>query len=375
MHARKSLLLSNERPWVKTDSFTPFDVSMGSCDGAEIWKLVALFILSRLEKRFGRDKIGLYRDDGLAILKTTSGRLADRVQTDLIKIFNDQGLEITAEGNQKIVHFLDVTFDLTTSKYYPYREPNDDPLYINSRSNHPPSILTQLPRSINNRLSRLSCDEAAFKTASAPYQDALKRSNYDNILTYNEVDSSTTNQRNRSRNIIWFNQPYSRNVKNKIGRKFLSLIDKHFPSNHALYKIFNRNTVKISYSCMPNMKAVINNHNTQIIAPKPTRPWTDVQGCNCRIKNQCPLPGQCLTLRIVYQAEVTTTDDSHTKYYIGMTANRFKERYRNHQKSFRKEKYANETELSNYIWNLKRQKKDFTINWSIIKKTSAFRNG
>ena len=174
---------------------------------------------------------------------------------------------------------------------------------------------------------------------------------------------------------MWFNPPYSKNVKTNIGRKFLTLIDKHFPSNHALHKIFNRNTVKISYSCMPNMKAVINNHNTQIIAQKPTRPSADVQGCNCKIMDQCPLSGQCLTPCIVYQAEVTTTDDSHTKCYIGMTANRFKERYRNHQKSFRKEKYANETELSNYIWNLKRQKKDFTINWSIIKKTSAFRNG
>ena len=208
-------------------------------------------------------------------------------------------------------------------KYYPYRKPNDDPLYINSRSNHPSSILSQLPRSINNKLSRLSWDEATFKTASAPYQDALKRSNYDNILTYNEADSTTTNQRNRSRNIISFNQLYSKNVKTNIGRKFLTLIDKDFPSNHAFHKIFNHNTVKISYSCMPNIKAVINNHNTQIIAQKPTRPSTDVQGCNCQIKNQYPLSGQCLTPCIVYQEEVTTTDDSHAKCYIGMSANRF----------------------------------------------------
>ena len=177
MHASKSLLFSNEWPWVKKDSSTTFDVSMGSFDGAEICELVGLFILSSLEKRFGRDKIGLYRDDGLAILKTTSGRLADRARRDLIKIFNDLVLKITAEGNQKIVHLFDVTFDLTTSKYYLDRKPNDDPLYVNSPSNHPPSFLTQLPRSINNRLSQLSCDEATFKTASAPYQDALKRSN------------------------------------------------------------------------------------------------------------------------------------------------------------------------------------------------------
>ena len=61
MHARKSLLFSNERPWVEKD--------MGSFDEAEICELVGLFILSSLEKRFGRDKIGLCRDDGLAIFK------------------------------------------------------------------------------------------------------------------------------------------------------------------------------------------------------------------------------------------------------------------------------------------------------------------
>ena len=119
---------------------------------------------------------------------------------------------------------------------------------------------------------------------------------------------------------------------------------------------------------MPNIKAVTNNHNTWIIAQKPTRPSADDQDCDCKIKNQCPLPGQRLTPCIVYQAELTTTDESHAKCYIGMTANRFKERYRKHHQSFGEEKCANETQLSNYIWNLKRQKKNFTINWSIIKK-------
>ena len=52
-----------------------------------------------------------------------------------------------------------------------------------------------------------------------------------------------------------------------------------------------------------------------------------------------------------------------------MTANEFKERFRNHQKSFREEKYANETELANYVWNLKKSKKSFTMKWSILKKT------
>ena len=36
-----------------------------------------------------------------------------------------------------------------------------------------------------------------------------------------------------------------------------------------LHKIFNRNTVKVSYSCMPNVKSVISRHNNHILS-KPT---------------------------------------------------------------------------------------------------------
>ena len=172
---------------------------MGSFDGAEVCELVGLYILSNLEERFGKEKIGLYRDDGLAVLKTNSGRKADKTREDLIQIFNKLGLKITAEANLKIVHFLDVTFNLANSTYFPYRKPNDEPMYINSRSNHPKSILTQLPKSINNRLSQLSCNEETFQTASAPYQEALTRSNYNHTLTYTDDNPRSSQRRNRRR--------------------------------------------------------------------------------------------------------------------------------------------------------------------------------
>ena len=35
-----------------------------------------------------------------------------------------------------------------------------------------------------------------------------------------------------------------------VAKIFLSLIDKHFPKNSKLCKIFNRNTIKVSYSCL-----------------------------------------------------------------------------------------------------------------------------
>ena len=42
-----------------------------------------------------------------------------------------------------------------------------------------------------------------------------------------------------------------------IAKMFLKLVDKHFPCTHQLHKIFNRNTIKISYSCMSNVQQLI----------------------------------------------------------------------------------------------------------------------
>ena len=50
-----------------------------------------------------------------------------------------------------------------------------------------------------------------------------------------------------------------KNVTTKVGKFFLSLIDKHFPPHHN--QLFNGNNVKISYSCLPNIKSIVNAHN------------------------------------------------------------------------------------------------------------------
>jgi hypothetical protein len=85
-----------------------------------------------------------------------SGPEADRTRKKIIKVFQDNGLQITIEANLKCTDFLDVTFDLTTGKYYPFRKPNDTPLYIHAESNHPPNIVKQLPLMISRRTKRHS---------------------------------------------------------------------------------------------------------------------------------------------------------------------------------------------------------------------------
>ena len=134
-HARKSLLFHKSHTKSKRNSNSTFDVTMGSYDGAEICELVGLFILNSLQTLFGKD-VGLYRDDGLAVLNTKSGRLGDKARQDLTRAFNDLGLNITTLTNQQSTNFLDVTFDLTNNSYKPYRKPDNEPLYIN----HSPTI-------------------------------------------------------------------------------------------------------------------------------------------------------------------------------------------------------------------------------------------
>ena len=110
-HARKSLLFYREKTWIKKNHDSLFDVTMGSYDGAEVCELVGLFLLNNLAEKFGKESVGLFRDDGLLILKGTGGRQADQARKDLHRIFNEFDLKITAQINNHQVNFLDVTFN------------------------------------------------------------------------------------------------------------------------------------------------------------------------------------------------------------------------------------------------------------------------
>ena len=95
----------------------------------------------------GSNNVGLYRDDGLAIIQKANGPKVDRLRKDIISIFKDEGHNLIETD------FLDVSFNLNTGKYFPFKKPNNAPLYIHSKSNHPPSIIKQLPSMTNKRMT------------------------------------------------------------------------------------------------------------------------------------------------------------------------------------------------------------------------------
>ena len=373
-HARQSMLFGLDKEWTKKGTGL-FDVTMGCFDGAEVCQLVGTFALSTLSDALQDGDIGLYRDDGLGAFWNLSGSEADRVRKNIIRIFDKLGLKITIQTNLKAVNYLDVTMDLATGKYYPYRKPGDRPLYVHRKSNHPPQIIKNIPAAISRRLTDTSSDEQAFSQAKPIYANALKESGYTEEVQYCAArkNNSQKKSKNRKRNVIWFNPPFSKSVSTNIGRKFRNLISKHFPKASKLNKIFNKNTLKISYSCMPSMAATIQQHNNRILRrQEPENQTAAHRRCNCRVKKECPLAGECLTKSVVYKATVETDNDR--KEYIGMTATTFKERYNNHQQSMRHRRYAHSTTLSKHIWALKDANKAHSVTWSIQKRAASYTN-
>ena len=79
--------------------------------------------------------------------------------------------------------FLDIRFNLNNGMFKPYKKPNDSLLYIKKSSNHPSQLIKQLPKFINNRLSKNSPNEDVFNESKGEYENALKQSGYNNIAT------------------------------------------------------------------------------------------------------------------------------------------------------------------------------------------------
>ena len=239
--------------------------------------------------------------------------------------------------------YLHVTFNITGFSYCPFNKTNNEINYIHKQSNHPPSIIKQLPLSVERRLSKLPSNEKNFNDSIPIYQEALIKAGYNHKL----------------------NLPYGKSH----GKFFLSLIVKHFPPHHKLHKLFNRNNVKISYSCLPNIKSIINARNRIVLYPSPA---IGRRTCNCINTSQCPLQQRCLSNNILYQANITPLGENlETKVYYGICETT-KLRYANHKKSFSHRNRKSDTELSKEFWRMKDNKHNVNITWEILGRHLAY---
>ena len=127
-------------------------------------------MLLLLSKYTNKNHIGLYRDGGLAILKNTSGPEAEKLKKKFQKLFKEKYLDNIVQCNLKITNYLDITLNLNDDLYRPYRKLNEETNYIHISSDHPPSIIKKLPRSIEKRLSILSSYKDIFHKSVINYE-------------------------------------------------------------------------------------------------------------------------------------------------------------------------------------------------------------
>ena len=85
-------------------------------------------------------------------------------------------MSITIKTILKVADFLDIHFEIVQDIYQPYKKPNDEPLYINKNSNHPSTVIKQIPKAISKQMSDISSSKEIYDQNISYYKDALKDS-------------------------------------------------------------------------------------------------------------------------------------------------------------------------------------------------------
>ena len=270
--------------------------------------------------------------------------------------------------------------DLETGIFKPYMKENDKPTYVHTKSNHPPAVIKNIPLGINRRLSRISANKTVFDEAAPAFQEALQRSGYNHQLIYEPPQTKSTKKNCRKKPVTWFNPPYSANVRSNVGQEFLRLLDRAFPPSNPLNKLFTRQTVKVSYKCMPNMAQAVSRQNMKLLRENDQA--ENIPKCNCRGGPvNCPVDGKCQSKGVVYRATIKQTLTGKEDTYTGMTGRSFKERLYEHNTDMRnrpkpkqngKQNGNNTTKLREHVWKLKDQGIDFTVKWRILDRAPTF---
>ena len=106
---------------------------------------------------------------------------------------------------------------------------------------------------VNKCLQKISSDPETFKETTHPYQEAIEASGYEHKLNFNEKCDNNENRKIKRINVLHYKTPFCKSVGTWVGKCFLSIVDKNFTKDHPYSKVFNRKTLTVSYSCMPNM--------------------------------------------------------------------------------------------------------------------------
>ena len=141
--------------------------------------------------------VGLYRDDVLATC-TKSPKQVEAIKKEMCKIVKHNSLKITIKANEKVVDFLDITLNMRTAIYKLYKKPNSNLTYIHKQSNHPPSIIKNLPKNTNKRLSTNSKNAQVFNEVCPPHAEFLKKNGYNTNLQFEKTCTNNSNEKKQN---------------------------------------------------------------------------------------------------------------------------------------------------------------------------------
>ena len=118
------------------------------------------------------------------------------------------------------------------------------------------------------------------------------------------------------------------------------------------------------------MSQIVKGHNKKIVQ-KETQETLE---CNCRVKTDCTLNGDCRKESVIYKCEATTCNSK--KVYLGLTEGEFKkQRCYDHVKSFKNEFYDNSLTVSSYLLEMKKRKNVApALTWEVLRTVKSYFN-
>lgn len=136
LHAKRSLLLSDECPWEKnlhtTNPMQSWDLSIKSWNMWVSWSLPIIPSCRNVwpkHRTLWRRRISSLQHKTTRDRKDKKKKKKINAKSSLTTIF-----KITGEANTTIVNFLDETLDLKGGKHYPYTKKGNIPLYVHKKA-------------------------------------------------------------------------------------------------------------------------------------------------------------------------------------------------------------------------------------------------
>ena len=82
--------------------------------------MIGLYASSKLRHLYNYKDIGLYKDDGLAIISRKNNQELEGLKKNTIKTFNELGFKITIDIGATKYNFLDISLDIANNTFKPY---------------------------------------------------------------------------------------------------------------------------------------------------------------------------------------------------------------------------------------------------------------